>query len=136
MTAYTLGGETFEELSCGQCGIKFYAPQHWVECRRDRGDHGREFTCPNGHSRVWGTSTLDKIRQERDRLKQQTARLEDERRDALAVAEKALAEARRVKKRAQAALCPCCNRHFSQLERHMKSKHPDVVKLPLRASGK
>jgi hypothetical protein len=31
----------------------------------------------------------------------------------------------RLKGRAKAGFCPCCNRSFSQLERHMASKHPN-----------
>lgn len=135
MADFTFDGQTFTRLQCGECGILFAAPAHWVEVRRDRGDHGKEFYCPNGHCRVWGASTLDKVRQERDRLKQQAARLEDEVREANDRAAQEAKKAARIKKRAEAALCPCCNRHFSQLERHMKSKHPDVVKLPLRKTS-
>lgn len=29
-----------------------------------------------------------------------------------------------------AGVCPCCNRTFSQLSRHMQSKHPDVPFVP------
>ena len=29
------------------------------------------------------------------------------------------------RKRSVAGACPCCNRTFQQLARHMKSKHPD-----------
>ena len=122
-------GETFERLQCGQCGIAFYAPSFWVEVRRDRGDHGKEFHCPNGHTRVWRVPEIDKIRQERDHLKQQAARLEDERREANERADREAKKAARIKRRAEAALCPCCNRHFTQIERHMKLKHPNVVSL-------
>lgn len=135
MTTFSFEGENFTKLNCGECGINFCAPSHWVEVRRDRGDHGKEFHCPNGHARVWNTPTIDKIRQERDRLKQQTARLEDEVREANQRAELEAKRAARIKKRAEAALCPCCNRHFSQIERHMKSKHPEVVKMPLRKAS-
>lgn len=34
------------------------------------------------------------------------------------------AKARRKLKRVQNGVCPCCNRSFWNLERHMKSKHP------------
>jgi hypothetical protein len=128
----TCENEEFDRLSCGECGIVFYAPSAWVTRRRDHGEHGRAFCCPNGHGRAWGESTLDAVRRERDRLKQQTARLEDERKEAEDRAKKAEANAKRIKKRAVAALCPCCNRHFNQLEAHMKRKHPEVVKLPTR----
>ena len=132
-------GQIFECLTCGECGIVFYVPRDWVTRRRDHGEHGGEFCCPNGHCRVWKESALDKMRRERDRLKQDQARLEQEKQEAWATAnaqleraQKAEAEVKRVRKRAAAALCPCCNRHFANVERHIKTKHPDVVPMPGR----
>jgi len=124
---------SFESLVCGECGIVFYVPAHWLEARRDQGEQGGKFQCPNGHHRVFAESTLDKVRRERDRLKQEQAWLEDELRAEKRKVEAAKKETKRVKKRAEAALCPCCNRHFSQLERHMKAKHPEIATLPKRA---
>ena len=34
----------------------------------------------------------------------------------------------RQKKRAAAGVCPCCNRTFKQLARHMERKHPNYTK--------
>jgi DNA repair exonuclease SbcCD ATPase subunit len=34
------------------------------------------------------------------------------------------AQTTKARKRAAAALCPCCNRSFVQLRRHMETKHP------------
>lgn len=34
-------------------------------------------------------------------------------------------ESAKLKKRASAGICPCCNRTVSQMARHMKSKHPE-----------
>lgn len=36
----------------------------------------------------------------------------------------------RHKKRAAPGLCPCCNRSFVGLSRHMKTKHPQYVESP------
>jgi hypothetical protein len=36
-----------------------------------------------------------------------------------------------MKKRAVAGVCPCCNRHFRELERHMASKHPKYASEPM-----
>lgn len=128
----------FAEVPCSMCAITFYVPQGFDDARRR---DGRALFCPNGHRLSYGETEADKLRRERDRLKQDAARLEEEARlgwDAanaqLARAKKAEAEARRVTKRATAALCPCCNRSFSQLARHMKAKHPDVVAMPGRRS--
>lgn len=117
----------FELRNCSTCGIPYYVPAVYMEeCRK----HPKQyFYCPAGHARHFSESELDKIRRERDRLKQDTARLEDERRMAVVRAEKAEAEKRRIVKRAAAGVCPCCNRTFLNMQRHMKSKHPNVVAM-------
>lgn len=33
-----------------------------------------------------------------------------------------------LRNRAAAGVCPCCNRTFEQLGRHMTTKHPEYVK--------
>jgi len=33
----------------------------------------------------------------------------------------------KIKKRVGRGVCPCCNRHFTNLQRHMETKHPDVA---------
>ena len=109
------------------CGISFAVPDWWAKGRRET--HAR-FFCPNGHGQSFTSETdAEKYRRERDRLKQDAARLEDSLALERKRAEKAEREAKRTKKRAEAALCPCCNRHFSQLERHMKHKHPEIATL-------
>lgn len=128
--------EEFEFLTCGNCGIQFAAPRTFIAARR-AGDQGvSTFYCPNGHRLSFRDSEVDKLRRERDNLKQQIARVEDER-SAAWRAEVAATEARRkaereLKKtlnRAGAGVCPCCHRNFVALARHMKTKHPDVVPL-------
>lgn len=37
----------------------------------------------------------------------------------------------RLKNRAAAGVCPCCNRTFHQLVRHMAAKHPDFAAEPV-----
>jgi septal ring factor EnvC (AmiA/AmiB activator) len=89
--------------------------------------------CPNGHQVGWSKdeSETAKLRRERDRLKQSQVRLEQERAEAWAVAERAQKEcekarkvATKLKTRAAAGTCPCCNRTVSQMAKHMKTKHP------------
>jgi hypothetical protein len=92
------------------------------------------FWCAYGHEQHFTEreSEESKLRRERDRLLQRQAELNDEIRDERARAVKAEKKAARTLKRATAALCPCCNRHFSNVARHMKTKHRDVVALPVR----
>jgi hypothetical protein len=126
-------------LTCSECGIRWGMPQHFVNTRREnRDERGRSknFYCPNGHSQIFKETEADKLRRERDLLKQQIARVEDERTAAWRAEEvatlarrKAEAQLKRTMSRAGAGVCPCCNRTFQQLTRHMQSKHPEIVPL-------
>jgi hypothetical protein len=98
-----------------------------------------EFFCPNGHGQVYtkGETEEQKLRRERDRLKQEAAYLNDrveEERAARQLAERRTSAAKgqitKMKNRAAAGVCPCCNRTFANLHRHMSSQHPGFVKEP------
>jgi hypothetical protein len=45
--------------------------------------------------------------------------------EAINAQKKSEAELRRIQKRTAAGVCPCCNRTFQQLARHMKTRHPE-----------
>jgi chromosome segregation ATPase len=104
-------------MACGECGIEFDVPDHFY---RERKETGGDWYCPNGHIRVFRESDVEKLRRERDRLQQRIACVEDEKR----AAEKQVA---RLKKRASSGTCPCCQRTFANMSRHMKHKHPEFV---------
>ncbi len=125
-----LNGERHKIIQCGTCAVWHTVPEIvWSSAYNE----GGFWSCPNGHQRGYQTGDekrkQEEIRRERDRLKQETARLQDEvaaeTRRALE-AEKKYLQAR---KRAAAGVCPCCNRTFTNVQRHMKTKHPNVVPL-------
>lgn len=131
MTAILVQSEAITCPAAG-CGLVFTVPERFVEVRRQ---DCKNFYCPNGHTLSFKTSELDNVRRERDRLKQDAARLEEERSAALreAIHErdravKAEAKAKRLTKRAAAGTCPCCHRTFRELAEHMKHEHADFVK--------
>lgn len=134
---------TFELQDCISCQIAFMVPVGFTARRRE---DNQTFYCPNGHTMSYpkyGTEA-EKLRRERDRLKQEAARLEEqaalenkwrlEAQEAARAAERRAAAARgqvtRLKNRAVAGLCPCCNRSFVQLSRHMSTKHPGFERTP------
>lgn len=129
--------DQYEFRCCPKCGIEYAAPKTFMEeCKKDP---SIIFHCPNGHPRHFSESEADRLRRERDSLKQQTARLEDEARQERKRAEKAEAATKRLKKRAAAGNCPCCKRSFSNMARHMQTKHPEfraeaVNVVPLKAA--
>jgi NMD protein affecting ribosome stability and mRNA decay len=129
MTGWNVQVE-METHTCGECGIQFAAPRWYFQARRDGDQNVKTFYCPNGHPRAFVESENVKLRRERDRLIQQAARLEDERRAAERAAAKERQERQRLEKRIGAGVCPCCSRTFQQLARHMKNKHPEVPFVP------
>lgn len=118
-----------ENVSCCNCGIVFGVPDAYVNARRaDKAG----FFCPNGHRLSFTESEADRLRRERDRLQQQLAQRDDEIRRQKSLREiterkvsAAKGQVTKLKRRAQAGLCPCCNRTFSNMAAHMKTKHPE-----------
>lgn len=112
-----------EDRICGECGIAWSAPKAFMdECRKQGA--AKSFYCPNGHARVFRESEADKLRRERDLLKQQLACRDD---DIAAERKRLQAEQKKTKKlqtRAAAGTCPCCHRTVRQMALHMKTKHP------------
>jgi len=114
--------------SCGSCGMQFAVPEHWDQERRRKHDG---WWCPNGHSLVYkGKSDAEKAREERDRykewLRQEEERLAAERRSHSATK----GQLTKTRKRIAGGVCPCCNRTFQNLGRHMHTKHPDFQEQP------
>lgn len=123
---------TLVTITCPACGIMFAVPEHWYQKRRER---RTRFYCPNGDCLSYRESEADKLKKKlaakdaeigwySDALKrsrQQTTHAEARRR-----AEKAAKT--RIKNRIAAGVCPCCNRTFQNLARHMQNQHPEFTK--------
>jgi hypothetical protein len=110
-----------QEVVCDGCGVTFAFPQL---LHKGFQRTGKSFYCPNGHTLHFQSeeSRLQKqLVTEQDRYRQVEAQLVAAR-DQLQAAERELA---RHKKRVANGVCPCCNRSFAQLGRHMKTKHPE-----------
>ena len=123
-------GERHVVTQCGTCAVWHTIPEVIHSCYKREGGF---WHCPNCHQRGWdkGTDAIERenTRRERDRLKQEAARLAEEiaaEKARADVAEKKYLQARR---RSAAGVCPCCNRTFANMQRHMKAKHPNVVPL-------
>lgn len=112
--------------TCCACGMLFAMPTRFERAMRDS---GQSFYCPAGHPQFYGSSTLEKrleraeaeTRREReraDRAKREAHRAEMSRRAYKGMLTK-------TKKRVAAGVCPCCNRTFQNLARHMAGQHPN-----------
>jgi len=115
--------DTLTSTTCGVCGMRFAAPETWLNQKRE---DGTDFRCPNGHSLSFGEGPLKKTERE---LAAVRAKLDQEQmasRTAALERDKAQKANLRLRKRAKAGVCSFCNRTFSQLADHMKCKHAGV----------
>lgn len=114
---------------CCNCGILFAITKDFHDRARAKpGANGIRFYCPNGHDQFYvGESEATKLRRERDRLAQQIAQKDDEIAEARRQAEAEVKARKRIEKRVNNGVCPCCTRSFQNLKRHMATKHPNVV---------
>jgi hypothetical protein len=111
---------------CPTCGMPFAFPERMSKQWRES---GQQFYCPAGHSVTYGESENDKLRRERDRLKQEQARITEQWNAAELRAALANRREAQLRRRVANGVCPCCKRSFSNIARHMKTKHPDYKGL-------
>ena len=119
-------------MECGQCGISFAITQEKYDRCNDRGEN---FYCPNGHCRVFCKSEVAKLeealareRRKGDNLKCDLNNEQYYRKHAENQVRAERGAKTKLKKRIAAGVCPCCRRHFTNVERHIKCKHPDYSK--------
>ena len=121
------GTVTLETITCYLCAMVFAVPAEWKQFRRN--DHA-SFYCPNGHGQSYlARSEAERLKIDLEREQRQTATFRERAIGAERAKDKAEKSIDRLKKRAAAGVCPCCNRTFAQLTEHMKSKHPQFRQL-------
>lgn len=112
---------SLEATTCAACGVVFAFPHSLMEARRD---NGGTMYCPNGHPLSYNSRMKELER----KLEQKEAELRAEKCKLISTRiekEDAIAKLERHKKRTRNGVCPCCNRSFVNLQRHMKTKHPE-----------
>lgn len=127
--AVTVKQEFFVE-ECASCGVMFAVTQEfYAECLRRKRE--RPFYCPNGHQQWYTGKSDEQLRKEAEqRARDAELRAQTEHDQRLAAERELKQERKRAtaeRKRVAAGVCPCCNRSFVQLTRHMKTKHPDYT---------
>jgi hypothetical protein len=123
---------TYTTMTCGECGVPFALADDYIAARRR--DH-KTWYCPNGHPRAWlqkneteeakaRAATLERrlaCRDEDLRAERAAHRVTERRRAA------AKGQLTKTKNRISKGVCPCCNRSFVNLGRHMTGQHPDYA---------
>lgn len=105
---------------CCNCGVPFAMTSEMQ--RRLRNTPGTAFYCPAGHGQHYTAKTeaqklKEQLADESKRLQAALSRENQER------AERQKAE--RKLKRVKNGVCPCCTRSFTNLRRHIATRHPE-----------
>lgn len=111
------------------CGMVHAVPtdlrDYQMRCHRD-GVKMPDIYCPLGHTHApAGEGEAAKLQRRLQAEREAAARARAQRDQVEASLRAQKAATTRAKKRHAAAVCPCCQRSFVQLRRHMATKHPD-----------
>ena len=118
---------TFTVVDCPSCNTLFAITAQYEDRRRE---DGGDFYCPSGHSMSYGNSVRSQLKKERERAGRLAAQLDQTRAnlDATERSRRAMkGQVTKIRNRVGRGVCPCCNRSFADLARHMETKHPDFT---------
>lgn len=117
---------------CPVCGITYAGPGRFFD---DKKSTKKSWYCPNGHSLSFTKSDAEVLQEKLASEKRNAEFWRSRTKSAEADADHARAQANgykgaltKVKKRVGNGVCPCCNRTFANLNRHMETKHPTFKK--------
>lgn len=114
---------------CSQCaGLLILAD----DTKQRRIEDGKSFYCSNGHAQVFTKTKVQEL-EEQLASEARTAKYFEDLSDRLYKEKKEERKQRRRvttmlknhKQRVANGVCPCCGRSFVNLQRHMKTKHPN-----------
>jgi hypothetical protein len=115
---------TLTVIGCGHCHLNHAVPADFLKARqRD----GATFWCPAGHTMSYGESTEHRLRRQLASASAQATHERDQRHAAERSARAYKGAATRIRNRVANGVCPCCNRTFADLARHMTGQHPDFA---------
>lgn len=116
---------------CPTCGIPYGLPEGFCE---ERQEDGRSWRCPNGDSLSYHETDAMRLSRQLEAAKrrEEYAKIrangeEARRRQAERRAAAARGQVTRIKRRVAHGVCPCCNRTFADLAKHMSGQHPEYV---------
>lgn len=115
---------TLTEINCGCCGGTYAINERY---REKQYQDGGCWTCP--YCKVsWGYSNNSenaKLKRELDAERQRKERALAEANSLRASLSAQKAQTTKLRNRAKNGVCPCCTRSFTDLRRHMTTKHPE-----------
>lgn len=110
-------------VGCYKCGVLFGMPDELDNKFRQTHEM---FCCPFGHQQHYlGETREEALKRQLQQSEARCSHTEDQ----LESTQNSLRSTRgvvtRIKNRVKRGVCPFCNRHFENVERHMKAKHSD-----------
>lgn len=113
------------------CGIQHAVPEALYGEQLRQHNDGQSSTpiyCPLGHKHCpAGESEIARVRRQLESTRAQHDQTRAALRDAQASRAALKGVVTKTKKRIGKGVCPCCNRHFANVERHMAGQHPEYA---------
>ncbi len=113
---------------CTTCNVPIPLP---LMIKNLRVEDGKAWYCLNGHQNHFGETENAKLKRQLVNKEAELKWAQDARTAAFKREDKAKKVASaykgcitKIKRRVQNGVCPCCNRTFQNLQRHMTAKHP------------
>lgn len=118
--------QTLTVVTCW-CGMAHAIPKALND--HANGDPRFNVYCPLGHSWVRRDGPLQRAQLELQAAQDTLARREAQLRTTEASRRATLGQLTKERKRVSNGVCPCCQRTFANLGRHMHTKHPDFAEV-------
>lgn len=123
MSSYAFSYELyFDIIICYNCKMPFAAEK---ETMKKWQQNGQSFYCPNGHVQHFTESENAQLKKQLEASKRDAEWVRAQRDRAEKQASAARGQVTKIKNRISNGVCPCCNRSFFNLKRHMLHMHPE-----------
>ena len=112
-------------VSCGECGGVYAINSRYHEQKREQGGFWNCPYCRCGWG--FGESDNDRLKKQLKNTQKQLEWAQQDVKNAENRERGQKAAKTRIKNRIAKGVCPCCNRSFANLQKHMQTKHPDYA---------
>lgn len=122
-------GRSLVFVQCCECNVEYAIPANLNDKALERrGQFGTHVYCPNGHYWFYiGETKAEKERRRAELAEQRIAQRDDEIRDLERAVSAQKGNVTKLKRRAAAGTCPCCQRTFMNVNAHLANKHPEFI---------
>lgn len=112
-----------EVKQCPVCFVHYAIPQ---AMSNKKSKDGGDWYCPNGDNLIYTKTKADKLTAELQAEKENTEYWMKRKEEVDRQLKAKKGELAKLKNRVSNGVCPCCNRSFQNLKRHIATKHPEL----------